>query len=468
MPHQDEFDPRQIEITEGHLLRAAWQQALPMLAQALLQNVFMIVDMIFVGRLGKEAVGAVGLSAQIMGFLWMIGVGVTTGSTALVSQAFGRRDRAHAQRAVGQAMLLMLLFSAALIALTPLARTVLSLFGADRGVTMRGTGYLQINMAGSFAMLLGLTFATALRGAGDPLSPLKAFAVANVVNLALDPVLIFGLGPIPAFGVSGSAAATVIARTVGLAILGRMFFGPWSDQFHMRWRHLRPRFRIIWHIFKIGVFGSGQMLLWNVSGIVLISLVTGFGTAVLAAYTIGMRLRLLVMMPGFAFGNAANTMVGQNIGADKPRRAARSAWVSTFMCSALTLTIGVICIVLPGSIIRLFNNDPSVIDAGTSFLRWYAPFFVTLSFSTVLSRAMNGAGDTLWPMLVTAVSVLVVRIPLAYALAGWWNSAAGVWAALAVSNLLQAGGFVMIFLWGRWKGIGRRNVDAARAGKELC
>jgi len=212
---------------------------------------------------------------------------------------------------------------------------------------------------------------------------------------------------------------------------------------------------------KIGIFSSGQMLMRNLSAIALIWIVAGFGTVALAAYGIGIRLRMAVMMPGMGFGNAAATLVGQNVGALKPRRAEHAGWIVTAMYSLIALLMTAIFCAFARPLIAVFNADSQVVAVGASFLRWFSPTFLFIAFSIVLGRAMNGAGDTFWPMMITAVSMLALRIPLAWGLSIIWSEN-GIWAALAVGNVVQGLLFVAAFRWGRWKRIGQRHLQAAR------
>jgi Na+-driven multidrug efflux pump len=191
-----------------------------------------------------------------------------------------------------------------------------------------------------------------------------------------------------------------------------------------------------------------------------------FGTVALAAYGIGMRLRMVVMMPGIGFGNAAATLVGQNLGADKPKRAEHAGWAVTGMYALVAVFVTIGFCVFAEPLIAFFNDDPQVVATGASFLRWFSATFVFMAFSIVLGRAMNGASDTLWPMLITAVSLVALRIPLAWGLSTVWRET-GVWAGLAASNVVQGLIFIAAFRWGHWKRIGRAYVLAAQdAGPE--
>jgi len=448
-------------ITDGNLVNSAWRLSLPMMGGALLDDLFTIVDMFFVGKLGLSALAAVAVAGTIIGVLVMLAVGVTTGCTALVAQAIGGGDRRRAEVVAGQSLALAIGLSLLAGGVSVFSRPLLAAFGAAPDVVAQGTEYLQVALGGSFAILLTVTFSAALRGAGDAVTPLKIMGVGNLMNIVLDPILIFGWLGVPALGVAGSAWATVISRAFSAALLAWLFFVNGHKHFSLRAGDLRPRARTIWRMSKIGVFSSGQMLMRNLSAIVLIRIVAVFGTVVLAAYGIGIRLRMAVMMPGMGFGNAAATLVGQNVGALKPRRAEQAGWIVTGMYGLIALLMSVIFCAFARPVIAVFNADSQVVAAGASFLWWFSPTFVFVAFSIVLGRAMNGAGDTFWPMMITAVSMLALRIPLAWGLSIVWSES-GIWAAIAVSNVVQGLLFATAFWWGRWKRIGQRHLQAAR------
>jgi putative MATE family efflux protein len=447
-------------ITDGRLFTSAWRLSLPMMAAALLNNLFTIADMFFVGKLGPAAIAGVAVAGTIMGVLYMLSVGITTGCTALVAQAVGSGNRRRAETVAGQSLVMAAVISAIAASSSLLARPLLTAFGAEPDVVVRGAAYLEVSLGGAFTMLLSVTFVAALRGAGDVITPLKIMGLSNQINVGLDPNLIFGWLGVPALGVAGSAWATLAARALAGVLLARVFFVRGHAHFHLRVSDLRPHARTIWQMFKIGVFGSGQMLMRNLSAIILVRIVAMFGTVALAAYGIGIRLRMVVMMPGIGFGNAAATLIGQNVGARKPGRAERAGWVVTAMYAAMTVAVAIVFWIFARPLIAVFNADPQVVATGASFLRWFSATFVFMAFSIVLGRAMNGAGDTFWPMLITAISMLALRIPLAWGLSFTWQ-VTGVWMGLAASNVVQGLIFVAAFRWGRWKRIGRAYVLAA-------
>ncbi len=454
------------QILEGSIPRALWRLTLPTWGAFLTHDLLGIVDLFFVGRLGKEAVAAVAMSGIIMGIIIMLGTGVTTGTMALVSNALGRGDEEAARDATGQSLLMGLFLALLVVAFgVPLAGPILRLMGADSAVVAEGTPYLRIFAVSSLALMTMMALSAALRGAGDAMTPFKAMVLGNAVNLVLDPILIFGLLGLPALGVAGSAWATLVGRSTGLVVMVYVFFISRSGPFRLHLRDLRPNPVRIWRILRIGVFASGRMFVRNVAGLLLMRIVAAFGTVPVAAYGIAMRLQIVMFAPSIGFGTAAAAVIGQNLGARQPGRAARAGWMGTGMAAAICLVFMGVFWAMPDRIIALFNDEPEVVTMGAEVLLWFSASFVFMATEFVLGQGMAGAGDTLVPMLVKAFSLLVVGLPLAFGLSAALSSARGVWIAIFASNVMAGVSSAVLFRWGRWKKVGaeiaRRDGEAA-------
>jgi MATE family, multidrug efflux pump len=455
-PAQQPRTDRTAWITEGSLSRAVWRLSLPMTATMLFHNLFVLTDMYFVGQLPDSgvALAAVGASGVLMGVIHMLAMGVTTGCAAFVANAVGRGDRARAQKIAAQSLLLSATVAVAVGALgVPLAGPFLRMLGIQSEVVTRGVPYIQIMTGGAFTSVLAFTFGSALRGVGDARTPLLVITGANLLNVFLDWVLIFGNLGMPRMEVAGSALATVIARGAALLVLAWIFFGRGHEHFHLRLADLRPDFPVIRQIARMGCGASGEMLIRNTSALLIIKIVAVFGTVPLAAYTVGLRLWMMVLMPGMGFGNAAGTILGQSVGAGRPERGARGAWMAAGMYAAICALVAVGYWVFADALLGAFtrNPQPGMVATGAEFLRWVAPTFVFMAVSITLGRAMNGAGDTLMPLIVTFLTVIVVRLPMAWGLSQHWDDVSGVWLAFAVSSVVQGLLFMAAFKWGRWK-----------------
>jgi len=451
-------------IVEGSIPKALWRITLPTWGAFVTHDLLGIVDMFFVGKLGKVAVAAVAMSGIIMGIIIMLGQGVTAGTTALVANALGRDDEQAAQESAGQS-LVMAAFLSILVAVggVLLAGPILRLLGASPQVVTEGVPYLRIFAISSFAMLGMMSLGATLRGAGDAVTPFKAMVLGNAVNIVLDPILIFGWLGVPALGVAGSAWATFIGRCTGLIIVLYIFFIAHNGPFRLHVADLRPHFRRIWRILRIGVFASGRMLIRNIAGLLLMRLVAGFGTTAVAAFGITMRVQMVVFGPSMGFGTAAATLIGQNLGAKKPERAEKAGWIATGIAVCISLAIMCVFWAVPARIIAIFNDDPEVISVGVGVLRWLSASFAFMTTAFVLGRAMTGAGDTLSPMLVQAFALLLVGLPLAYGLSSMLESVRGIWMGIFVANVLAGMGLAAVFRWGRWKKVGAKMAQREQA-----
>jgi len=436
-------------ILDGSVLRAVIRLAWPLWVAVALQDAFSLVDLFWVGCLGKEAVAALALSGMLMGFVFTIAIGISTGVVAMVSRFVGEGREREAWKVAWQALYMGL--GAGLLATgigLPLAGPALELLGGRGEVLTLGTGYLQVMACGAVVVFVTFSMTSALRGAGDTITPMIAMVLATVVNIALDPLLIFGWLGFPALGVTGSAVATVAAQILGmLFVLGFLFFG--NTKVRLRKRDSGLNLSYSWRLVKIGAFGSIQMWIRNISSLVVIAVVARFGDAVLASFGIGMRLLMVVLLPGFGIGNAAATVVGQNLGAHKRDRAVRAGWVASYFYVGISAGFSILFALLAGTLVGVFNDDPGVIEAGTSLLLWLALSFPFLAFGLVLSRAMFGAGDTVTPTWITALSLLGIQAPGAF-LVSRFLGYDGVWLSMAASNVLNG---ILIFIWyrrGKW------------------
>jgi len=433
-----------------------------MMAAALLHDAFAIADMYFVGSLGPDAIAAVTLGGTVLGILFMFIIGITSACTALVAIACGAGSKSEADMAVGQSLSLAIIISIAAAIASFFSAEVLSLFGAEESVVELGVPYLRVSLLGAVGMTLSITFSSALRGAGDAMIPLYAIALGNIVNIILDPILIFGLYGFPEYGVVGSAYATIFSHSLAAIFLSYVFFAGHHEQFSLKLRDLLPRRSYIWRIFKIGIFGSVQMLIMNLSALFFVSIISTFGSIAIAAYGIGIRIRMVVVMPALGFGNAASALVGQNMGAGHENRAIKSGWMASGAYTVICLLITLAAWIWAEKIIMIFNRDPGTVETGADFLRWMSVSFVFIGVSVILGRALNGAGDTLRPMIMSGISLLVIGVPLSYILAKQWNDVSGVWAGIAISNILNGILMLVVYKFGNWKTTARRHAGAMR------
>jgi len=447
---------RKIEkgLTDGRISSSIWRLAAPMMIGGALQNLFSMVDLYFVGRLGHLQVAALSISGTIVAILMMLVMGIGVGTTALIAHFTGDKKHENADMVLGQTLILGLLGSIIMIITAIfLVEPLLYVFGATGDVLVYAAEYLRITFGWSIMIFFFVGTNQALRGSGDAITPLKALIIANIINIVLDPILIMGYGFFPPMGVAGSAISTVFSRGVGfLFLLQHISFR--HSTLHLSLKYLKPEPILMKRIINIGSFASVQAFIREISFLLLMRLVASFGAVTIAAYGIGSRLRMFIMVPGFGFANSAAVLVGQNLGAQQPERAAKSAWWTLLFYEFIAVPIAIIFIIFAPQLIAFFTDNTEVIILGTSFLRYIGFTIPFLAISLVLSQAMNGAGDTRTPTIIQFIGQLLLRVPFAYYLALVVGmNATGIWLGINLSDMATGTGTAVLFNSGRWKKI---------------
>ena len=441
-----------IEYTSGSLRRALGLLAIPMMLEMAMESVFAVVDIAFVSRLGTDAIAAVGITEALVTVLYAVAVGLGMGVTAMVSRRIGAGERRAAADVTGQAIWIGAVMSI-LIGVTGAvyAADMLRLMGASVSVIETGTGFAAVLLGGSASILYLFLLNAAFRGAGDAAIALRSLWLANGLNIVLDPCLIFGLGPFPEMGVTGAAVATTIGRGVGVLYqLWYLFDGRGRLEFHLR--HLRIKPAMIARMLMISAGGVGQFLISTSSWIIVMRIVALYGSNAIAAYTIALRILEFVWLPAWGLGNAAATLVGQNLGANQPERAEKSAWLAARYNTVFLSAVGAIIVSVAPGLAGVFSNDPDVVRVGTHCLRILGIGFPVYAVGMIIVQALNGAGDTRTPTVVNLISFWILQIPLAYWLATQvLDSPNGVFAAIVLSETVMTILGVIIFRRGRWK-----------------
>jgi len=434
------------------LQSSIWKLAMPMMVGAVLHDLFSLADLFFVGRLGHIAVAALSMAGVIIAVIMMAAIGISAGTTALIAHFIGKKDYDSADSVLFQTVVVSIICSAGMI-LIGLFGTVglLRIFGATPEIIPDASAYLKISFIWSIFVFLFIGFSQALRGAGDAIVPLKILIFANIVNIILDPLLIFGLGFFPRMEVAGSAAATVISQSVGvLLLIGHLLFG--HSSLHLHKDIFKVNFKIIGRMVKIGFFASFEVLLRQLSLLLLLRLITSFGAACLAAFGIAIRLRMAVMMFGLGMGAACSILIGQNMGAGYPDRAMQSGKKTLKYYELIVMPVAVLFFILSPHIVGVFNNHPDVVNIGTSLLRFIAVTFPFLALSLILGRGITGAGDTIAPAVMTGVAQLGLRIPIAYAMAIIFGLGTnGIWLGINASDICQGLAMMWYFKRGFWQ-----------------
>ena len=440
------------DLTKGSIARNIWHLSLPLIIGNILLGSFSIIDMVFVGKLGPSAVAAVSLSGVILEIIWIAIMGVSIGTVAMIARFVGAKKFEKANNVATQSLLMA--FTGGIITAIIgffFAEFILKAIGAEKEVLALGVLYFRILCFGALAVFPSVTLSFALRGAGDTITPTKVLIFSTGLNIILDPLLIFGPGWFPCLGVAGSAVATVIARTVEMFIFLFIFLTGRSH-LHINLRALKIEPVIIGQILKIGIFASITELMWNISSLILMRIVAFYGTFAIAAYGIGMRLMMAIQMPGFGLAQSAATLVGQNLGANEPERAEKSAWLTLGFYEIIMIALTVAIFLFAPSVVAIFNNNLEVIKIGASYLRFMAATLMFIAMSIILAGAMQGAGDSFSPMVIDGTTLFLIRVPLVIFLANSLELATtGIWIGIAVSNIIEGLCMGFWFYQGKWK-----------------
>ncbi len=431
-------------ITAGPLRPAILRLALPAVGTTLLQVLFNIIDTFWVGRtLGASALAAVSLASYSIWALTSMGELVGVGLTAVAARRHGERDPAAAARATGTALWLALALGVLVAVLgTAGLPAVFRMMDARGEVAALARDFLVVQLAGAVLVYGYFVVAAAFRSAGDTRTPFVLLGGAVLVNLVLDPLLILGWGPVPALGVYGAALATVLTRGLGFVV---------GLELLRRRGGLRIAFlpRVAGSIVRIGLPTMLTGVLFSVIYMLLVRIVGGFGTPAIAALGVGHKIEGLSYMICIGFGLAAETMVGQNLGAGQPERARRAGWLTARMAALPSAVLAVVFLLVPETLIGIFSGDPAVVHAGALYLRTAAVAQFAMAFEIVLEGALTGAGYTLWTM-VAVVVLSAVRIPLAAAVAPDFGLL-GVWVVLAATAMVRAAAMTALWQWGGWQ-----------------
>ncbi len=454
--------PMPEDLTEGSVLQRVIALAWPTAVAMSMQTGFNIADAYFVGQIGPQSIAAVSMVFPVVFLMFALGAGVGVGTTSVIARSLGRRDREHAEEAARQSFILFALV-AALITVTGLLlqRPLFHLMGADDALVEHTVGYSTWIFAGSTFMFFFFSGASILRGEGDMKTPMVGIGLSVVLNVVLDPLLIFGPGPFPEFGLPGAAIATVISRAVGCVFLiGYLFRG--DVHVRVRLRGLAPRGRVIWQILQVGLPTGARQVLLSVGFMALIRIVARFGSDAVAAYGLGVRLNQVAILPCLGIATAVITLVGQNVGAGKTDRASETTWKASLCAMVAMEAIGVTFFLFPRFLMGIFTDDAQVIRYGSSLLRIVSLTHMFTGLGIVIAAAFQGAGRALPALALTLLRLLIIAVPLALLLSHFYG-VRGVWMAIAAAAVLSGIASAAWFRAGTWRP-DRRDLHQERQG----
>ena len=440
------------DFTTERIGRAITLLAIPMVLEMSMESLFAVVDMFWVAHLGSDAVATVGLTESVESLLFSVAMGMSVATTAMVARSIGEKDPDQAAGFAAQSILLGIAVAAACgFAGAWFAPGVLHLMGASDSIIRTGSGYTRVIYGGSAAVMLLFLINAVFRGAGDAALAMRVLWIANLVNIALNPLLIFGVGPFPRLGVLGSGVGTTIGRSTGVAIqiwaLTRS-----RSRVVVQARHFRFDPKATLRLIRLSLGGIGQYLIGMSSWIGLVRMVAVFGSVAVAGYTVAIRIFIFAILPSWGMANAAATLVGQNLGAHKPGRAEQSVWRAGLYNMAFLGLVAIAFVTFSTPLVSLFTGDAQVILVASSALRLVSYGYVFYAWGMVISQAFNGAGDTLTPTVLSLIGNLGLQIPLAWLLAFKLHFGPdGIFSAIAIGASLYAVLAVILFRRGTWK-----------------
>lgn len=443
----------ELNFTEGSINRAIFLLAIPMVVEMGMESIFAIVDIFFISQLGdSKAIAAVGFTENVLSILYSLAMGLSMGVTAIIARRIGEKDEPGASLTAMQAIYIALAISASLSTLGIIYhKDVLRLLGASEAVIHAGSSYTLWMFGGNYTVTLLFVINAIFRGAGNAAIAMRSLLLANVLNMILDPILIFGLGPIPAMGVEGAAIATNLGRATGV-VYQLYFLVNGKSLIKLARANMALKMTIIGNVLKISGGSIFQFLIGSASWIFLLSLMSRFGDEVAAGYTLAIRVFIFTLLPSWGLSNAAATLVGQNLGAQQPERAEQSVWRAGFYNSFVMIAFTLLLLAFAPQIIAIFTDDPIVLQAGIQALRYVSIGYVFYGYGMVMANALNGAGDTYTPTILNIFGFWVFQIPFAYLMAIHFEfGPRGVFFAIVLAETLMAIAAMIIFKRGRWK-----------------
>jgi putative MATE family efflux protein len=449
---KDALTGKEQDYTTGSIRKAVFLLSIPMILEMLMESIFALVDIIYVSRVSVNAVATIGLTESVITLVYAIAIGLSMAATAVVARRIGEKDRIGANQAAVQVILLGI-FLAILISVIGILypKEILALMGAESDLIEEGYGYTKILLGGNITIMLLFLINAIFRGAGNASIAMWALILSNGLNIILDPIFIFGLGPIPAYGVEGAAIATTIGRgTAVVCQLIALFYG--FGKIKVALKDIVIKISVMVNLVKVSLGGIGQFLIGTSSWVFLMRIMSEFGSEVLAGYTIAIRIMMFTLMPAWGMSNAAATLVGQNLGAKKPERAEKSVWKTAKYAAFFMGFVSIIYLVWAKTFLGWFSTNESVIKNGALCLQILASGYVFYAYGMVVIQSFNGSGDTKTPTYINFVCFWLFQIPFAYLVALFFEAGPiGVFLSITLAEVLIALIGIWLFKKGKWK-----------------
>ena len=432
----------------GNLLLLSW----PMVVMEALYMVGQIVDMIWVGKLGPSSIAGVGIANICVLVVMSMDIGLIIGVRAMIARYVGVGDIWGANTIAGQAIILGATWGIVVAVIGMLVvKPILGLFGAEAEVITTGIVYLRILFAGWVAMGILVMGLYAVQASGDTMKPMIIEACIRTIHLALCPFLVLGWWIFPHLGVTGAALSNVISHSLGALIVVSLLCSG-RTRLQLALKDFRPVPNIIWRILKIGIPALVLHMQKSLGDLVLLWIIVPFGTLAVAAHSLVLRVEMFFIAVGIGLGGGSGVLVGQNLGADQPRRAEKSGWLAAGLMEAFMIAFSGVILLRAENVVGIFTADPDLVTLGSIFLRIATAGYLLFGFVLVFQDCIAGAGDTLPTMIVSIAMIWMIQLPLAFFLPGVANLGVyGVRWAIVVSIFSGAIFYVIYFMLGRWK-----------------
>lgn len=441
-------------ILTGNIDRAIILLAIPMTLEMVMESLFAVVDIFFVSKIGVNAIAAVGLTESLMTITYSLGWGLALGTTAMIARRVGEKDNEGASVAAVQSIYLAFIIAVPImIAGLLFSADLLRMMGASEMIIAEGAGYTRLIFGSNIIVILLFLINGIFRGAGDAALAMRSLWIANSINIILDPMFIFGIGPFPEWGIEGAAIATVIGRAVGICYqVYHLAKGRGIVKIHSgNWQYKND---IVVRLVRLSSGVTAQFIIGSASWIFLMRIMSTFGSVALAGYTIAIRIIIFTILPAWGFSNAAATMVGQNLGALQPERAEKSVWRTGFFNAIFMGIVMIVFLFFSDDIADFFTDEKEVVESAAQCLNIFSLGYFSYAFGMVLVQAFNGAGDTRTPTIMNLIIYWLMQIPLAYLLSVQLSfGAPGVyWTVVICETIFSIAGY-FLFKKGKWKTI---------------
>ncbi len=438
--------------TQGSITRNLFSLSWPMIVSNSLNILGPAVDMIWVGKLGSDSIAAVGVAGTVVMLVSALLVGVFTGLRSMVARYIGERDNERAIHVVRQALVTSAAFAFILAVIGIfLAGPMLSLMGLEPDIVRLGENYLRIQFVGMAAITFRMLTDGSMQAAGDTHTPMRLAVIFRFVHLVLCPFMVFGWWWFPRLGIEGAAITGVLSQSLG-TILGMWILMSGRSRLRLTFSGFRIDFYVIRQLLKIGIPASIMMLQMQLGQVILMGVVVPFGNLAVAAFSLCLRIDMIIIMPLLGLGMSAGVLVGQNLGARQPQRAEKSGWIALGLSQVIMVGVSLILLVWAEGVVRVFNSEPEMVEVTSMFIRISVVAYLMISFMAVLQQCISGAGDTVPPMIISFVSIWVLQIPLALILPHVGGLGVyGIRWAMVASAALGMIAYTLYFKSGRWK-----------------